>query len=162
FALSGRLYVVLAPLLEGRYTVEELVEQLEGQATAAEIYLALMHLEGKGYLTENVDGVAPEEATYWSSLGVEPRKARNRLDESRVTVRALGVMPAERLAEAREELGIAAGEEGDLDVVLVDDYLQEGLEAYNQEALKRSRPWMLVKPVGLALWFGPLFRPGKT
>jgi ribosomal protein S12 methylthiotransferase accessory factor len=162
FALSGRLYNVLAPLLDGRHTVDELVELLEGQATAAEVYFALMHLEGKGYLTEDVDGVAPQEAAFWSSVGVEPRQVRNRLSESRVMVRALGIMQAERLTAALLELGIATGEEADLEVVLVDDYLQEGLEAYNQEALGRSRPWMLIKPVGLTFWFGPVFRPGKT
>jgi ribosomal protein S12 methylthiotransferase accessory factor len=155
-ALSGRLYVLLAPLLDGRHTVGELVECLEGQTTAPEVYLALMHLEGKGYLTENVDGVRPREAAFWSALGVEPRQAQGRLTDSRVAIRALGAVPAGRLAEALGELGIVVGGDGDFDILLVDDYLHEGLDAYNQEALARRRPWMLVKPVGLTLWLGPV------
>ena len=40
-----------------------------------------------------------------------------------------------------------------------DDYLQLGLERFNEEALRRQQPWMLVKPVGATLWIGPLFIP---
>jgi hypothetical protein len=61
-ALSGRLYVLLAPLLDGRHTVADLVKRLDGQATAAEVYYALMQLEGKGHLVEATDGVLPPEA----------------------------------------------------------------------------------------------------
>jgi ribosomal protein S12 methylthiotransferase accessory factor len=31
---------------------------------------------------------------------------------------------------------------------LTDDYLQDGLDDFNEKAVLRSRPWMLVKPVG--------------
>jgi ribosomal protein S12 methylthiotransferase accessory factor len=49
-----------------------------------------------------------------------------------------------------------------LAVVLTDDYLQLGLDAFNREALQAGRPWMLVKPVGGVIWIGPIFHPGKT
>src|ERR1700736_4447542 len=80
FALSGRLYVLLAPWLDGRHSVGDLVERLEPQATAAEVYYALMQLESKGFLAEAEDRVAPEAAAFWSALGLEVRAARSRLE----------------------------------------------------------------------------------
>ena len=52
FVLSGRLYTMLAPLLDGHHTVEEIVLALEGQATAAEINYGLTLLQSKGYITD--------------------------------------------------------------------------------------------------------------
>jgi ribosomal protein S12 methylthiotransferase accessory factor len=161
-ALSGRLYVLLTPLLDGRHTVADLVKRLDGQATAAEVYFALMQLESKGHLVEATDAVLPPEAAFWSSLGVEPNLARARLAESWVSVCALGATPAESLGRALRFAGIEVSAEGTLDVLLVNDYLDAGLDEYNRNALQHNRPWMLFKPVGLTLWFGPVFRPGKT
>nr|MDJ0680746.1 TOMM precursor leader peptide-binding protein [Xenococcaceae cyanobacterium MO_167.B52] len=53
-------------------------------------------------------------------------------------------------------------DEGDLTVVLTDDYLHPNLDEFNQQALKTKTPWMLVKPLGTILWIGPLFYPDKT
>src|SRR6185436_396284 len=49
-----------------------------------------------------------------------------------------------------------------VDVVLTDDYLRADLEAINREAIAANRPWLLVKPVGLVLWLGPIIEPGVT
>jgi ribosomal protein S12 methylthiotransferase accessory factor len=49
-----------------------------------------------------------------------------------------------------------------LTVVLTNDYLQPDLEQFNQAALEANRPWVLVKPVGVMLWLGPIFYPGRT
>jgi thiazole/oxazole-forming peptide maturase SagD family component len=46
--------------------------------------------------------------------------------------------------------------------VLTDDYLREDLGEINRRALAEGRPWLLVKPVGLELWIGPIFVPGAT
>jgi ribosomal protein S12 methylthiotransferase accessory factor len=49
-----------------------------------------------------------------------------------------------------------------IDVVMVDDYLNGGLEKFHREAARSGRFWMLVKPSGKSVWWGPLFIPGKT
>ncbi len=54
------------------------------------------------------------------------------------------------------------GEEGELGVVLTDDYLRKELQLYNQEALRSGRPWILIKPVGGRILIGPMFYPGST
>jgi ribosomal protein S12 methylthiotransferase accessory factor len=42
-------------------------------------------------------------------------------------------------------------------VVLVDDYLDPGLEQLNRDAFDQQRPWLLVRPIGTTTWIGPLF-----
>jgi ribosomal protein S12 methylthiotransferase accessory factor len=54
------------------------------------------------------------------------------------------------------------GEGGNLGVVVTGDYLDQGLRAYNQEALSLGRPWMLIKPVGGQILVGPVFQPHRT
>jgi ribosomal protein S12 methylthiotransferase accessory factor len=48
--LRGRLYELVAPLIDGRRTADDLVDQLDGQLSAAEVYHVLRQLEKKGYL----------------------------------------------------------------------------------------------------------------
>ncbi len=162
FALSGRLYSWLAPLLDGHHTVEKIVEQLQGQATAADINYALTLLERKGYITEADDTLPPEVAAFCHLLNVEPKVATQRLQATKVAVTTFGNIPVEPFISTLESLNIHVGDEGDFAVVFTDDYLQCGLDDFNRAALEAQRPWLLVKPVGGAIWLGPLFRPGKT
>lgn len=194
FALSGRLYCQLAPLLNGRHTVNEIVKQLQGQVSAAAIYYALMLLTNKGYITEADDTIPPEVAAFWNLLNVDTRVAKSRLQETQVAVTACGTVPTEQFISALESLNVQAcnstfnppveetaqhplappflrGVRGgsrkgksrsELALVLTDDYLQLGLDAFNREALQAQRPWMLVKPVGAVIWIGPIFYPGIT
>ncbi len=162
FVLNGRLYALLAPLLDGRQSVDEIVEQLQGQASATEVDYALMLLERKGYITEADDALPFEEVAFWNLLDVDSRVAVRRLRETRVSVTAFGTVPTEPFISTLESLNIHVSEEGDFTIVLTDDYLQVGLDAFNQKALHLSRPWLLVKPVGGAIWIGPIFHPGKT
>ena len=51
---------------------------------------------------------------------------------------------------------------GDLTLVITDDYLRPELAAWNDQSLMSGRPWLLTKPIGLEAWLGPFFLPGKT
>ena len=50
--LRGRLYELIAPLIDGRRSAEDIVDQLDGRLAAAEVYHALRRLEQKGCLTQ--------------------------------------------------------------------------------------------------------------
>ena len=184
FALSGRLYCQLAPLLNGRHTVNEIVNQLQGQVSIAAVYYALMLLKNKGYITEADDTLSPEVAAFWNLLNVDARVATSCLQETQVSVTAFGAVPTAPFISGLESLNIQVcnpksnspcpplpkgetkeerhNEKSELAVVLTDDYLQLGLDTFNREALQAGRPWMLVKPVGGVIWIGPIFHPGKT
>lgn len=88
--------------------------------------------------------------------------AESRLKETTVSLAQFGAVPVEPLTSALAALNIQVHKDGDFAVVLSDDYLQYGLGEFNSAALKSGRPWLLVKPLGMTLWIGPNFRPGKT
>ncbi|HEY9666843.1 MAG TPA: TOMM precursor leader peptide-binding protein, partial [Coleofasciculaceae cyanobacterium] len=162
FVLNGRLYVLLAPFLDGSYRVDEIVEQLQGQASATEIDYALKLLERKGYITQADEALPSEYSAFWHLLDVDTRVAVERSQHTKVSVTAFGHVPTKPLISTLESLNLHVSEEGDFAIALTDDYLQIGLDAFNQNALNSSQPWLLIKPVGAVIWIGPIFQPGKT
>ncbi|NEP00036.1 MAG: TOMM precursor leader peptide-binding protein [Symploca sp. SIO2E9] len=162
FLLSGELYVLLAPLLDGQHTVDQLITLVQGKASAAEVYYALMLMEQKGYIVENHQPLLPRVEAFWNILDVEPSVASKRLKSSKISVVSFGKVSTTELVSTLESLDVQVAQQGDLTVVLSDDYLQEGLADFNQESLSLKRPWMLVKPMGSTIWLGPIFEPGKT
>ncbi|GAB1543503.1 hypothetical protein NUACC21_61780 [Scytonema sp. NUACC21] len=160
--LGGRLYVLLAPFLNGRHTVNEIAHQLRDEATLFEIHNVLTRLESEGYLAEAPDIVPQKVAAFWNALGVEPGNAIRKLQESRVSITAFGEVGVEAFIPVLKSLDLQVGEGGDFTVVLTDDYLQLGLDGLNREAEQTRKPWLLAKPVGTVICLGPLFVPGQT
>jgi oxazoline/thiazoline synthase len=160
--LRGRLYCALAPLLDGRRVADELIDLLADEATPAQVYYALMRLEQQGYLAEADGATPPRRAAFWSALGAEVAAADQRVGAAKMGVTAFGAVDRAAGAAALAELGLRLGEDADYWLVLADDYLQEGLAAFNARALEAGTPWLLCKPVGMVLWVGPFFRRGAT
>ena len=71
FLLRGKLYAAMAPLLDGRRTVDEVIAALEGQASAAEVHYALMRLDERGYLDRDDEARAPGAACAVEAMGGE-------------------------------------------------------------------------------------------
>lgn len=161
-ALGGRLYVLLAPFLNGRYTVYEIVQQLNEEVSLFEVQNALVRLNHEGYLSEASATLPPKVAAFWNALGVESENALCKLQNSRVSVISFGEVGVETFILALESLSIGVGEGGEFTVVLTDNYLQLGLDEFNREAEETRKPWLLAKPVGTEIWLGPLFVPGQT
>lgn len=61
FVLTGRLYYLLAPLLNGCYTVEEMNKHLQGQASVDEILFGLEQLEKRDTLPMQVAHRLPKQ-----------------------------------------------------------------------------------------------------
>ncbi|GAA6617283.1 TOMM precursor leader peptide-binding protein [Scytonema sp. NUACC26] len=160
-ALGGRLYVLLAPFLNGRYTVYEIVQELNQEVSLFEVQNALVRLNSEGYLVD-ASAIPPQVAAFWNALGVESENALRKLQDSRVSVVSFGKVGVEAFISALESLSIQVGESGEFTVVLTDNYLQLGLDEFNREAEETRKPWLLAKPVGTEIWLGPLFVPGKT
>ncbi|MRG92333.1 TOMM precursor leader peptide-binding protein [Polyangium spumosum] len=160
FMLQGRVYALIAPLLDGRHSEREVVAALRGQASLPEIYYALLTLEQRGYIAEEMAALPGEVMGFWQSLGAEIRQVTERLAAAPVSVRALGGADVGPLVEALKGAGVAVEEDAGIWVVLTGDYLDPELSAWNREAWRRGITWMPVKPSGNAPWFGPVFRPG--
>ncbi|MBI1916591.1 MAG: TOMM precursor leader peptide-binding protein [Planctomycetes bacterium] len=161
-ALRGRLYELVAPLIDGRRSADAIAEQLDGQVAAAEVYHALRHLEKKGYLAEGNGSVPASDKAFWHVQNIDPIAATERLLQTAVSVTGLGGVDGAPLAAALRALAVRVGSDGQIGVLVTDDYLRIGLEQHNRAALRDCRAWMLVKPVGCQVWVGPVFRPGKT
>ncbi|HBB33913.1 MAG TPA: adenylate cyclase [Cyanobacteria bacterium UBA8803] len=111
---------------------------------------------------KNCDELPAELATFWEILQVDYQEAMRRLHSTKLSVKSLGALPTQDFISSLESLHIQVVDEGDIEVVLTDDYLQDGLAELNQKALQNQRPWMLVKPVGTTIWIGPIFYPYQT
>ncbi len=174
FEISDRLYQLLIPLIDSNRTVDDIVDEIlphllpESASikdiiyTGAKTYYALMQMAKEGYLVESDDHLPSTLAVFCDHLNVDSSQVQHRLQTTKVAVETFGAVPAAEFISTLESLHIQVAEEGEIEVVLADDYLQEGLDAFNQQALQSQRPWMLVKPVGTIVWIGPIFYPGKT
>jgi len=158
--LTGKLFQLVAPLVSGTRSPEDIVDCLAGELPPAEVYYALSILEKKGYLIEA--DTANHLAAFWTINGIDPREAEDRLRDLPISVAALGNVNSGPLIYVLETIGIHTTRHGALRIVLTDDYLRAGLEACNEEAFKSERPWMLIKPVGVEIFIGPLFLPDKS
>jgi bacteriocin biosynthesis cyclodehydratase domain-containing protein len=166
-ALRGAAYLKVAPFLDGRHTTAEIVNRLEGELPEAEVLYAIRLLEQKGHVVADggpCEGPAAtiEQAAFWELLGATPAVVAERMAGTTVSVHAFGGAHAEPFMCKLESLGIRVDTRGDRWVALTDDYLQPGLGELDQEARRAGVPWMLVKPVGIELWLGPVFVPGQT
>jgi ribosomal protein S12 methylthiotransferase accessory factor len=162
FLLRGTAYILLAPLLDGKHSVEEIIDILQNEISAPEVFYLLDRLQSKGYIVDAKTSIPSEQAAFWEMLGKDPEAIAQRLQEVTISVVSFGNIDTEPFKTMLASLGVRVGEDGDFWVVLTDDYLQESLDAFNQDALSCDRPWMLVKPLGIEMWVGPIFIPGKT
>jgi bacteriocin biosynthesis cyclodehydratase domain-containing protein len=160
--LRDPVYSLLSPLLNGQHTVEEIVACLRDHVSATEALFALDLLHQRGYIAEATPSVPSEHAAFWDFLNVDPQDTVSRLQDTPVSVVSFGNVNPDPFHILLASLGIQISNDGKCTVVLTDDYLHDGLDAFNAEALAHERPWLLVKPVGTELWIGPLFLPGGT
>src|SRR5687767_6802107 len=160
--LNGRLFELVSPLIDGRRSADEIAAELQPQASLAQVYYALMQLERKGYLSESDRTFPLEEAAFWSVQNTPSQTAAQRLAETEVTVSVFGGVAVQPFLTLLESSRVRVGEGGQFGVVLTDDYLRQELQSYNKVALQRSRPWILIKPVGSQILIGPVFFPGQT
>lgn len=161
YMLTGRSQVLVAGMLDGRRSVQQVIDGLDGQVSAPEVLYALAHLEKKGHLSEAGSELPPQSAALWQALGVTPAEAHSRLVSTPVAVHALEGLEPAPLIEALRGAGLTVQEGASLHVVLVQDYLAPELEAFNRRAMERRESWFLVKPSGAMPWMGPVFRPGE-
>ncbi len=174
FVLTGSLYQQLVPLLNGQHTVDKIVDMVlyhlplgkasneELIAANAEVYYTLMQMEQKGYIVESNNELPSSLTVFCETINICSKEASKRLQTVKICVTTFGSVTSSEFIQSLESLHIQVAEDGDIDAVLTDDYLQTGLDSFNQNALQSKRPWMLIKPVGTITWIGPIFYPGKT
>ncbi|NKE60300.1 TOMM precursor leader peptide-binding protein [Lentzea sp. PSKA42] len=138
-ALRGPHVAAFAPLLDGSRDLAALCRELDASPEHT-----------AGLLTELAEaglvGLRTSGSAYWDALGVEP------VGTPDVEVICLGV---------DADLPSIAEGDGSLTVVLVSDYLVDGLSEVDEKLRASGRPWLLAKPVGAKVCIGPFFTPGS-
>lgn len=158
---TGTAFVVLSELMNGTRGVDEIIDLAAPRVPAAEIFYALDRLEMLGVIRNGSDATLPS-AAFWDSLGVEPTRAARILGQSKLALRAIGDVSTDALAASLSSLGIRVAEEGDVWIVLTDDYLRPELAEINESCLREHRPWLLARPSGSIIWIGPLLHNRKA
>ena len=162
YLFPGKIYCEIAPYLDGQHTFFEVVQKLDGEFSPEEVVHALVQLRCERCIVDADSVHLSEHTVFWEGLGVGGNEAAERLTKKTASINALGKIAPALFHDQLTSLGIHVSQQGELSVVLTDDYLHRELLALNQDHLYQERPWMLVKPVGTELWLGPLFVPGKT
>jgi ribosomal protein S12 methylthiotransferase accessory factor len=161
--LTGKAYsLVLSAIHRDGPALEELTAALEGRLSEFEIYYALDVLEKQGYITEAAPTLPQESRAYWNSLGIEVNSLLEVLADKTVSIEWIGLPAADAFLHALAAIGVKTSETGELKIIVTDDYQRKELRPINREALRTKQPWMLLKPVGVEPWLGPVFLPGKT
>ncbi len=160
FILANPAFIELVQLLDGQHTLEEIITLLQQKMSSPEILSLLMQI--KGYTVDVPPAIPSEQAAFWEMLDIQPEVAYQQLQTTSLRVTTFGDIDPTPFQTMLTSLGVQVSDGGERSLVLTDDYLQAGLEAFNQKALAENRPWMLVKPVGTEIWLGPLLIPGQT
>jgi oxazoline/thiazoline synthase len=156
------IYAALAPMLDGAHEVEAIFEALSNAYPVEHVFAALDRLRTSGYLAEDTAAEARPTMAFWERMGVPPSQALSRLDVNLVSAIAFGEVDIAPLTDLLGRQAVKVACEGDVAVVVTDDYLRPELAAWNARSLISAKPWLLTKPVGMQTWIGPMFVPGKT
>ncbi|WP_013320760.1 TOMM precursor leader peptide-binding protein [Gloeothece verrucosa] len=179
--LQDPLYYRLVRLIDGQRNVDEIVDILLLELLQDPIFTqeisnffqasldfsiqvqkALFQLHQQGFILENTQALPSNLAILCHHLKIPQLQADHQLQSTKVSVKTLGKVPDDFFINLLKSFHIQAADEGDLTIILTDDYLHPNLEDFNQQALTSQTPWMLVKPLGTISWIGPLFSPQKT
>ncbi|HTB38087.1 MAG TPA: TOMM precursor leader peptide-binding protein, partial [Reyranella sp.] len=152
YALRGKVYAAVVPLLDGTRSDDDIVARLRGRIAPELVYYALGELEAKGYAAPAAPTTADRAAdAWWSGHAVAPPRSSVRL------VDAGAYRPA--LAALRKALGAGGSTRSkspDVVVIATSDYLDERLARQIRGALPRARHVLPARLAGSTIWIGPL------
>jgi oxazoline/thiazoline synthase len=156
------IYAAVAPMLDGAHEVGSIFAALSDTYPIERVFAALDRLRTGGYLAEDTAVEARPTMAFWEHVGVPPSQARLRLDAAIVSTIAFGDIDIAPLTDLLRRNGVRGADEGDVSVVVTDNYLRPELAAWNSRSLISGKAWLLVKPAGIETWIGPVFVPGQT
>lgn len=155
--LVGRAYALIAPLLTGQYSAAEIAALLAGELPSGQVHYTLNRLRQGGYLVDTPLSASDEtNSAVWEAQGL----VEEAITSPGVRLHGLGNLgvSADTIARILASLGLVVTDDNPLvDIVLTDDFLQPELKRLNERFLHARQPWLLVKPVGLLPWIGPMF-----
>ncbi len=158
--IPGRLGPMILPLVDGCRSVLDIADALAGRATVADVAVGVTELvEAQVLLAHRPEPVDLTEGLVAS--GTDAGDARTTVSLEAVKGLAGGIVGVFAAAMRRAGVHVDPSAAATPRVVLVDDYAHEDLDAINRECLTAATPWLIVKPLGVAPWVGPMFDPER-
>ncbi|MCJ8292055.1 MAG: TOMM precursor leader peptide-binding protein [Crocinitomicaceae bacterium] len=160
--LNGLHASILEELATMSVTMDQLIDKLIDTALPPQVFQAINELNEAGYIT---DGEAPfpeEQTAYWESLGFDPKRLANTLQNEGIAVTTIGAIDKNAFTGICRENGLNFSAKPTLHIVVTDHYHSKELDAINKQMEKSQTPWLLLKPSGTQLLIGPIFIPGQT
>ncbi len=153
-------FIKLTQLIDGKRTLEEIISLLHKEITPWEVLSLLSKI--RDYVVDAPPPMPLDQAAFWDMLNIDPEVAYQRLQATPIRVKTFGDIDPAPFQALLASLGVQISDKGERWIVLTDDYLQEGLDDFNQKALAKNHSWILVKPMGTEIWIGPLLIPAQT
>jgi oxazoline/thiazoline synthase len=175
--LHGALHARLTPLLDGRHSLDAIIDTLQAQHSPEEVYYAIDRLRSKGWITDwgaatdtadtaaTVSAVPEDLIPQDASRDVVAQDASHHLiAQDAISLRTCAAHDADawRTALSAAGLSIAAAEGTELTLFVTRDYLDPAIDEWNRLAHARSQRWLLAGQGRGLTWIGPLFVPGRT
>lgn len=161
FVLSGRHNANVAGLIDGKRTVQGILDTARDPLQQSEILYTLTRLKARGYIVPVLQDLPLNQAAFWLANGFDIHDVRKRLSDMSVSVRYVGGLSSGHMVESLRRAGLTVSDSADMELVVTDDYLRPECATINAEFLENGKPWCLAKPVGLTLFIGPVFIPGE-
>jgi len=148
-------YHKITPFLNGKNSLSDIVQK--SQVNLLELYTLLGSLEKRDALREGKDDIEHPDKIFVEYMQGNIHPYKNALENLRLEVRLLGNLQHDFIHNILVKKNMQPREQGNFLLVFTDDYLQPELDKINQECIQRNIPWLLVKPIGIVLWLGPIF-----
>ena len=158
-SIPGRLLPLVVPLIDGRRTIDAIIDHLDDQASPLEVSFAMSMLAEAGYLTEAHDDEWAGAGFMAALDGSVPASPQT---PACAVVSLDPAAPLESIAGLLQDAGATIAENSAFTIVVTASYSDARLAAIHDQALRTGGSWLLVKPTGSIVWVGPLFTPSSV
>ncbi|SMN00347.1 FIG01128766: hypothetical protein [uncultured Candidatus Thioglobus sp.] len=164
FHLKGALNRDLLQLIDGKRSLDEIIEKLQPTYSESPIKTILANLAYRFVLVSAEHNVDKDLSAIWTNGGVTPSFYENFVKNTKFHCVSLNDNKThlKYLQQAMDGFSMQTTDDfetADVFLVVVDDYLQTELTAFNQERLKDKKTWIPIKLTGVQSMHGPLFTP---
>lgn len=153
---------LLTAISHGDGSLPELLGKFGQRTSPLEVFNMISRLEQAGYIVFEQSSLGGAHSVFWRDQGFDPYNLSEALSNRTISVTSLQQIDSGYFNTVCEEIGIRIVPNGDLHVVLVDDYLDPALEEIGKEMFRTRRTWMPIKAVGTQPWIGPIFSSAEA
>ncbi len=161
FWMKGKPFFAVVPHLTGENNIDKILDLLEDELSMPEIFFVIESLKAQGHLVEFQNGMSKSVESFWNALSIETNDVLKQLTTKKVGIKTFGnINEPKEIRTILKDSGIVLVEEDEVAsfyLVLTDDYDRNELANWNKKMMESKTPWLLMKPIGVVPWIGPIF-----